>query len=199
MTIIMIDPGHGGARIGGGAGLDVGATAAGYREADVALAHADQLASTLSARPGTVVRLTRTGPSATLRLRDRVRAATDAGAQAFISVHGNASGNPDARGAQVFHARGSVRGEALARAIARAAEPVTGSAVRVFPDQSAACGNRRLYVLRRTPMPAVLVELGFLTNADERALLLDPAYRARLSGAIAAGIGAWLDAEGARS
>jgi len=44
------------------------------------------------------------------------------------------------------------------------------------------------YVLRNTQMPAVLVELGFLSNREEEARLADPAYRWRAAEAIYRGV-----------
>src|SRR5690606_25301271 len=131
----------------------------------------------------------------TLDLSARARAANEAGAGAFISVHCNASTSMAPHGFQVFHAAGSERGEALARTIYDRVTAAIGTTrwSGVHPDESPACGGRRLYVLRATAMPAVLVELGFLTHAGERLLLLRPAYRELLARAIADGVSDWAE------
>src|SRR5690606_27022116 len=114
----------------------------------------------------------------------------DAGAARFVSVHANASVSTDSHGFQIFHAAGSERGEALARAIHDRVTAAIGTTrwSGVHPDESPACGGRRLYVLRATAMPAVLLELGFLTHPAERERLTDPAYRQLLAASVASGI-----------
>lgn len=181
--LVCIDPGHG--------GTDPGAVAGGVRESDVALAHALAIGAALEAA-GLAVLYTRT-TDRTLELAARARAANDAGAARFVSIHCNASVSTDPHGVQVFHAARSERGEALARAIYDRVTAAIGTTrwSGVHPDESPACGGRRLYVLRATSMPAVLLELGFLTHAGERLLLLRPAYRELLARAIADGIADW--------
>ena len=48
--------------------------------------------------------------------------------------------------------------------------------------------SARFYVIRRTSMPAILVETGFVTGAEDAPNLADPAWRERMSRAIARGI-----------
>ena len=162
--LICLDPGHG--------GTDPGAVAGGVREADVALDYALAVGAELE-RAGLAVLYTRT-TDRTLDLAARARAANDTGAAVFVSLHCNASANASAEGVQVFHCRGSARGEALARRVFDriAAVESPGRSAGVFPDESPACGHRRLYVLRATRMPAILIELGFLTSPSDRARLL---------------------------
>ena len=50
-----------------------------------------------------------------------------------------------------------------------------------------------VYLLKKVPMPAVLVETGFLSNNEERALLTDPAYQGKVADAIMEGIIAFHD------
>src|SRR5690606_41106266 len=102
-----IDPGHG--------GTDPGAVAGGVRESDVALAHALAIGAALQAA-GVAVLYTR-AEDVGRTLASRARAANDAGAACFVSIHCNASVSTDPHGFQIFHATGSERGEALARAI----------------------------------------------------------------------------------
>jgi N-acetylmuramoyl-L-alanine amidase len=177
-VLVCIDPGHG--------GTDPGAVAGGVREADIALDYALAVGTQLE-RAGLAVLYTRT-THRTIDLAARTRAANEAGASVFVSLHCNASASPAAEGVQIFHCRGSARGEALARRvfdrIATVVPPERSSGV--FPDESPACGNRRLYVLRATRMPAILIELGFLTNLTDRTRLLDPEARDWLAAAIAA-------------
>ena len=183
--LVCVDPGHG--------GTDPGAVVNDVREADVALDYARAIGDALETR-GCTVLYTRLEDK-TLTLADRARAANEAGTAAFLSIHCNASTSTAPHGAQVFHAAGSERGEALARAIYARVTAAIGTTrwSGVHPDESPACGGRRLYVLRATAMPAVLVELGFLTHAGERLLLLRPAYRELLARAIADGVSDWAE------
>ena len=124
--LVCIDPGHG--------GTDPGAVAEGVREADVVLDYARALEAAL--KPiGTTVIMTREDDVA-VDLGMRCRIANDVSADAFISLHCNASPNARAEGVRVFHAAVSTRGKALARAIfdrIAAAEPQTGTG-RHLPD-----------------------------------------------------------------
>lgn len=180
--LICVDAGHGGS--------DPGAVAGGVRESDVALAYSLQVGAELERR-GCAVLYTR-ATDRTLDLAARARAANDNGATPFLSLHCNASTSEAAHGFQVFHAAGSTAGRMLASTIYAAAVGVVGSSrwSGVFPDESPQCGHRRLYVLRATRMPAVLIELGFLTHATERADLLDPVTRGELANAIAGAVAA---------
>ena len=175
--ILVIDPGHG--------GHDPGAVSGGVRESDLVNGYA----SALGGAWGGQVAYTRLGDES-VTLPDRARFANDMGADVFVSLHANASTNTDAHGFQVFHCAGSEKGRALAECVMAAALSVVGESRwrGVFPDDSPQCGNRKLHVLRATKMPAVLVELGFLTNDAERAKLVDPEYQRSLSEAIASGI-----------
>ena len=52
-----------------------------------------------------------------------------------------------------------------------------------------------VYLLKHAPMPAVLVETGFLSNPEERALLTDPGYQGKVADAIVEGITTFINAE----
>lgn len=180
---IFIDAGHG--------GTDSGAVAGGIREADLVLPYALTLQLALEDRGHTVhmSRETDVFPS----LQERTDRANVLDVDCFVSLHANASSNADANGFQVFHAVRSARGAALASKILEAARTVTGTTrwTGAFPDGSPQVGNRTLHVLRATRMPAVLVELGFMTHEDERERLTDSAYRGLLCLAIADAIEDW--------
>lgn len=182
---IALDPGHG--------GTDPGAVAGGVRGAAVALDYALELRGELVGR-GAQVTLTREADRF-VTLAERCRAANEARADAYVSLHCNASASDAAEGLQVFHCRGSAGGQALAAAIYEAVTEIgpPGRSAGVFPDESPQCGGRPLYVLRGTHMPAVLVELGFLTCPGERSRLIDPDRRGRIAQAIAAALVEWRD------
>lgn len=189
-ALIVIDPGHG--------GRDPGAVGrAGVREKEVALAVALQL-QTLLHRAGVYTRLTRTDdtdladPGATVRkpqdLRRRAEMANQAAADLFISIHANSFPSSIWSGAQTFYYPADGEGKRLAEAIQDALHRVLGPTSR-RPQP----GNYR--VLRDTVMPAVVVELGFLSNPAEEQLLADPAYQERLAQALYEGILAYFGHE----
>lgn len=180
--LICVDPGHG--------GHDPGAIGGGHREADIVLEHSLALGTALE-RVGCVPLYTRT-TDRYLELAARCRAANENGARVFVSLHCNASVNPRASGAWVLHQKGDQESAALAARVAalmdaviRPAEP--GDAVP-HPDKSGWTGDRSLYVLRGTRMPALLIELGFITHEGDRARLLDPDQTELTAAAIAAEI-----------
>jgi N-acetylmuramoyl-L-alanine amidase len=110
-------------------------------------------------------------------LRNRVRTAEEAGAKLFLSIHVNHSFSATRRGAVVLYAAGDLNGSWLARIAATSLAGVTEGGA--FSQ-----ANRSLYVLRRTPCPAILVEVGFLSNPAERAALLRPEYRQQVAMAL---------------
>lgn len=184
---ICVDPGHG--------GTDNGAAVDGVREDDLVLMYGAALATHLVSIGHGVV-MTRTkdempgGGNVSSGLAARARIANEANVDAFVSLHFNASTNPAAKGVWVFHAKGSTLGKALASSIYRR---ITGdfSDRHVYPDESPACGNRRLYVLRATRAPAVLIEFGFLTNAADRRRMQTIEAMVNDTKAAATGILSW--------
>ena len=125
------------------------------------------LAELLSADPRFEVRLSRTSPDEILgtsnatSLAARVQAANDWPADYFISIHCNANENPAVNGTEVYVYRENTQAYWLAQHVLNGIVQRTGTrnnGVRVRPG---------LYVLRRTKMPAILVELAYLTNAQD--------------------------------
>ena len=118
-------------------------------------------------------------------LSTRVQRANDAHADYFISVHANAFGNGwnDANGVESFvHALNDAKTTSLARCVQHELVRETGLRDRGVKE------NPTLYVLRKTTMPAVLCECGFMTNVIEAKLLKSDAYRKKCAIAICRGI-----------
>ena len=97
----------------------------------------------------------------------------------FLSIHLNSSSS-GAWGSQVFYYRKSQEGERLAKCIHDSMKPVTGT-----KKPTSSCG---FYVLRATQSTGVLVECGFLSNANERGQLKSAKYHKKLAVAISDGI-----------
>ncbi len=97
----------------------------------------------------------------------------------FVSVHFNSAPRAGANGIETYYFRPDSAG--LAANIHR-------HVVANAPTENRGIRRRGYYVLRRTQIPGVLVECGFLTNPMEGRYALDPNYRQRLAVAIARGI-----------
>ncbi len=170
---VVLDPGHGGADPGA---IGIG----GLREKDVIFPITLEAGRLLQQR-GVRVVFTRSDDR-TLDLETRVQIAQQANADAFVSIHANALNlsRPDVNGLETYHYPGSTTGAALAQAIHR---NLTASITVV--DRGVRQAN--FYVLRRTTMPATLVEVGFVTGQQDAANLADSNHRNRIAQAIAQG------------
>lgn len=170
--VIVIDPGHGGPDPGA---IGIG----GLREIDIVLPVGLRVASLLQ-QQGVQVVLTRS-QDIDLDLEPRVQIAERANADLFVSIHANAISlsRPDVNGIETYYY--SDRGLQLARVI-------HNSMLQVPGVQDRGVRQARFYVIRNTSMPAVLLELGFVTGAQDARLLSDPDFREQMAVAIARGI-----------
>ena len=106
------------------------------------------------------------GTSNSSSLTERVRAANSWGADVFISLHTNASLNENATGSEaLIYSYSSDVAYELAEDILEEMTLITGLRSRGVIERPG------LYVLRRTNMPAVLVEMGFITNQQDAELM----------------------------
>ena len=171
---VVIDPGHG--------GPDPGAVGiGGLRETDVVLDVALQVAQLLQ-NQGVQVILTRTS-EVDVDLPPRVALANRSGADLFVSLHANALSldRPDVNGIETFYFQGG-RSYELALSIQQQLMAVSPGT----PDRGARPG--RFFVIRRTVMPSVLTELGFVTGELDAPRLADARFRQSLAAAVAKGI-----------
>ena len=121
-------------------------------------------------------------------LRTRVKKANDIhrekGNCIYVSVHANAFGNGrefnSAKGICSFHHYRSKDGKRLAEVLQRWLGDLTS-----FRDRGVLSNDRwaNFYVLRKTHMPAVLSENGFMTNFDDASALMDPEVRQAIANA----------------
>jgi N-acetylmuramoyl-L-alanine amidase len=167
---VVIDAGHGGHDRGGIPGQRVA-------EKDMTLDVALRLRNVLSASGYRVV-MTRSS-DVFVPLAGRVAIANSYRNAIFVCIHFNATGRRGASGIETyFYSRDSLP---LASAIHYY---VTGGA----PSANRGVRRRGYYVLRKTSIPAVLVECGFLTNPTEAAYAQTASYRQKLAEEIAAGV-----------
>ena len=172
--LVVIDPGHGGPDPGA---IGIG----GIRETDVVL-EVSKIVKNLLSEKGVKVRLTRKN-EVDLDLPPRVSFANNTDADIFVSIHANASRGKrrDINGLETFYYRGW-RGRLLAKKIQKQILRVSPGS----PDRGVKQG--RFYVIKNTRMPAVLVEIGFLTGRLDARRLEKTSHRKRIAYAIAKGI-----------
>tara|TARA_Y100001968_G_scaffold322915_1_gene359779 strand:- start:1810 stop:2901 length:1092 start_codon:yes stop_codon:yes gene_type:complete len=171
---VVIDPGHG--------GPDPGAVGiSGLRETDVVLDVSLQVSEFLLAK-GVKVLMTRDN-EIDLDLPPRVAKANKYKADAFISIHANASRGTrrDVNGLETYYYTG-YKGLTLAKKIHKEIIRVSYGS----PDRGVR--RSRFFVIRRTHMPAALVEIGFVTGRIDARKLKQAGHRHRLAYAIAKGI-----------
>lgn len=172
--LIYLDAGHSG-------DIEPGACADGVRECDVNLVFAMELGKHLEDL-GHNVAYYRQSSTAETELYDRVRHANRYGADLYVSVHCNAFTDPVANGAEAFVCNdGCLQAKAYAEEMLAAVCSVGGMRNRGVKTAN-------FYVLRQTDMPAVLLELGFLTNSADRERLTSITWQHDVSKAVAAAI-----------
>jgi N-acetylmuramoyl-L-alanine amidase len=178
--VIIIDAGHG--------GRDPGVvSASGILEKDINLAVALQLQMLLE-NGGAYVIMTRAdddalGGNKTEDMNRRRIIADEAQADIFISIHQNAYASPNVRGAQAFYYGDSENGKLLAEFLQEQFKTYLDR-----DNRRVAAANQQYYVLRRTKIPSVLVECGYLTNPNESNLLTTEEYQNKVAWAIYMGI-----------
>jgi N-acetylmuramoyl-L-alanine amidase len=169
-STVVIDPGHGGIDRGGIPGQRV-------PEKVMALDTARRLE----------IRLRQAGFRTIMTRRDdtfvslpaRVAIANAQRNAIFISIHYNAAPRPAAEGFETYY---------YTRHSAKLAAACYSRIVQAWPGSRRGVRTRGFYVIRKTVIPSVLVEPGFLTNPREAALISRPEVRQRIADLLAAAI-----------
>ena len=167
---IYIDQGH------NPYGFNAGAEGFGLREQDITYLVGAYLANILNADSRFTAITSRTSPDEILgydtnsSLRARTEQANQWGADYFLSIHTNANVNPAINGTEAYVYAVNTPSYDLAVNI------VDEIVRRLGTKNNGIYDRPSLYVLRRTNMPAVLIELAYLSNEGDAALLADKPY-----------------------
>lgn len=175
---VVIDPGHG--------GYDTGASYGGFEEKDITLLLSNKLKKSLE-KYGIRVFLTRDDDSF-LSLAERVEITNSIKPNVFISIHNNAIVTSRViRGVETYF--WTHQSQKLAYLIHKSIL----SHINI-PDHY--IRKARFYVIKYTSVPAVLAELGFLSNHDDRKLLISSNTQDEYTKALTEAILKFLDIEG---
>lgn len=180
--VIYIDAGHG--------GIDPGAVYKDIHEADINLKISMSLANLLE-KNGAIVLLTRTGDydlsvnNAVNRKRSdlsrRANIINESNGDLYISIHLNSIASSTWRGAQVFYDDINPKNEKLAKLLQNTLKKDLKSS-REYKEMT------DMYMYKRIKIPGVLVEVGFLSNDNERYLLLQKTYQDKVAKSLCGGI-----------
>ncbi len=169
---IVLDPGHG--------GTDPGAVVGVIYEKDINLAIALMVRDILAEQENIVVSMTRDDDSYP-SLTERAEFANKIDADLYVSIHANALDDTSYSGLFTFYYADMRNSKKPAELIQNAASAETGAISRGVRTEN-------YTVLRKTNMPAVLVETGFMTCQEELTLLCDIEYQMKMAKGIAKGI-----------
>jgi N-acetylmuramoyl-L-alanine amidase len=167
---VVLDAGHGGS--------DPGAQRGDIQEKDITLAVASKVRTFLE-RKGVKVLMTRSDDSF-VSLEDRTKLTNQAHPDAFISIHINSlESDRDIQGIETYYQTDQSR--LLAQKVH--ARLLDGLQV---PDRS--IRKARFYVVNHTDRPAILAELGFISNKDERDKLISSDYQDKVAESLGQGV-----------
>lgn len=173
--IVVIDPGHG--------GKDPGAmNGSKYQEKRINLAVSHAVAQQLR-KSNVDVRMTRDS-DVFIELDDRAGICNRAKPDLFVSIHADAAQNRRAKGFTVYVPKREKKGSRSHRAGQNVSRKMGGIAISRGVQQH----KKRLRVLENTRYPAMLIELGFISNPYEASMLNRKNYQEKLAQAIADGI-----------
>lgn len=177
--VVVVDAGHGG--MDGGV---VGST--GVKESDLNLMIAKELQKHLE-RGGVKVVMTRTdegaiGATKKQDMQNRKKIIVEACPDVVVSVHINKFGSSKRRGVQVFYDDTGI-GQYFAEHLQNVVNQALNSKYTSRSDYVAIKGD--LFITKCYACPSVIVECGFLSNAEDEKLLLTDTYRREVAGVIA--------------
>ena len=169
-TVIVVDAGHG--------GHDPGALRGNVQEKELTLGIAQKLKKQLEAKGARVV-MTRSDDTF-VSLEDRVKITNSVQPDVFISVHINSlESTSNIYGIETYFQTDRSR---------PLADKVHGSLVSGLSAPDRNVRKARFYVINHTPVPAILAEVGYITNKAERDRLISSDYQTKIASSLARGV-----------
>ena len=195
IAVIQLDPGHG--------GNDQGASSRHILEKNLTLRLSQRVAALLRQKGCRVVLSRETDRF--IPLEQRCASADRQQADLFVSIHANSAADRSVNGIETFALppRGTAatydkrastsrkRGNQFDRENSRLAYDVQRSMLAATGAEDRGIKRANFVVLREAPCPAVLVEIGFISNSRDESRLGSPGYQERLAQGIATGIAAF--------
>ena len=182
--IIALDPGHG--------GTDPGAIGNGLYESEINLSVALKVEKLLNQK-GIQVVMTRRDDRTLGLTTDRVPVGVNANADAFVSIHANSNGtDTTANGTETYYSTASTR----ANDSKQLAIFIQNRLYPALDTRNRGVKTAGFWVIDKNPLPAVLVELGFIRNPSDSRKLASDTYRNKAAEAIALGIQDYLKWKG---
>ena len=188
IKVIVIDPGHGGKDLGAVRRYTKGLIFS-YRikEKDINLDIAKRVKKYLKDTDTRVI-LTREKDKF-ISLKYRVKFAKKYKADIFVSIHANAAWDKKMKGIETYYPRRARNKSVyLRKESIKLAENIHESLIRHMRAKDRGIKNAMFYVLRNAYMPAILVEVGFISNYYDAKLLRKSSYRKKVAQVIAQGI-----------
>ncbi len=176
VPLVVIDPGHGGWEPGAGNGK--------LNEKDIVLDISLEIEKLL-AEKSIEYHMIRTDDTY-VSLEDRARIANELKAKLFISIHNNSFTDASQSGILTTYNPNSPIGREIAKLMQSKIKDIGMRNREIMPRPN-------LYVLRHTEMPALLLEIGFISNKKDLKLLTDTEFQKTCAQQIVSGIEDILD------
>lgn len=116
-------------------------------------------------------------------MRKRQEIIKNSGADLFLSIHMNSFTDSRVNGLHIFYDKAHPEIEETAKKIQDSIGKVTGA-----PTHAVKTADERLFLMKNPPVPAILIECGFLSNPEEEKKLTDDDYQAKIAWAIASSV-----------
>ena len=123
-------------------------------------------------------------------MNKRLKIIKQSNADLFVSIHMNQFPKPQVNGLRLFYDKSHPETKELAELMQERMSEVTGA--KMYAVKTA---DQSLFLMKNPPVPALLVECGFISNPDEEKKLNDEDYQARLAWAIAEAVEIYLNAK----
>ena len=187
--VILIDAGHGGDDPG-----KIGINQAKEKDINLAITkkvkkclEKEKITAEFTRKEDKGLGTTGGGSKKTEDMQARVKMINETKPVLTVSIHQNSYEDPEIHGAQVFYYSHSREGEAVAKILQESLQEIDPE------NHRQAKANETYYLLRRTKVPTVIVECGFLTNPEEAEKLSGEEYQEQVAEAVAKGIAKCLE------